>query len=271
MDAEEIRQTVSEGYAKIAEDKGCGCGCGCGCGTPVDKTSLKIGYQQEEIDSVPAGADLGLGCGNPLAFSEIKPGETVLDLGSGAGFDCFLASRRVGEIGLVIGVDMTPAMLAKARENARKGGYSNVEFRLGEIEHLPLADQSVDLIISNCVINLSPDKPRVFREMYRVLKPGGRFMVSDVVLLGKLPDFILDSVAGLVGCFSGAVSRENYLEELAKAGFRGVKIIQETSFPMDCMLNDPTAQKIIAELKITAEALKEIEALVLSVKVAGEK
>jgi len=267
MQQDEIKKVVREGYAKVAQGEGCGCG----CGSFACNTSSKIGYLEEEMNSAPPGSDLGLGCGNPLALSGIKPGETVLDLGSGAGFDCFLASPRVGESGRVIGVDMTHAMLEKARENAKKGNYANVEFRLGEIEHLPLADNQVDLVISNCVINLSPDKPQVFREIMRVLKSGGRIMVSDIALKGELPEYILNSVSGLVGCISGALQKEEYLSILKEAGFTGVKILEETSFPIDCMLNDPTAQKLISDLQLTPEKIRELEGLVVSLKVTGVK
>jgi SAM-dependent methyltransferase len=204
-------------------------------------------------------------------MASLKEGETVLDLGSGAGFDCFLAANRVGKTGHVIGVDMTPDMLEKARANARKGGYDNAEFRLGEIENLPVADNSVDVIISNCVINLSPDKVRVFEEAFRVLKPGGRLMVSDIVLLKKLPDFVRESVSGYVGCISGAILKKDYISAIEGRGFRDVKIIDETLFPIDCMANDPTAQAIIKEKKITAAEIRDIENSVVSVKVSAVK
>ena len=168
---------------------------------------------------IPEGANLGLGCGNPVALASLRPGETVLDLGSGGGIDCFLAARKVGPEGRVIGVDMTAEMIHLARENAQKSGLKNVEFRLGEIENLPLEDGSVDAVISNCVINLSTDKERVFREIYRVLKPGGRMMVSDIVLDGELPAKVKDSVAAYTGCIGGALKRDDYLAAIVKAGF----------------------------------------------------
>jgi arsenite methyltransferase len=169
---------------------------------------LAVGYKKEELDSVPEGANLGLGCGNPTALASLEKGETVLDLGAGAGFDCFLAANIVGVDGLVIGVDMTPEMVDKARSNARKGGYKNVDFRLGELEHLPVADNSVDVLISNCVINLTPYKAAVFNEAFRVLKHGGRFVVSDIVLLKELPHAVKQSVAAYVGCLSGAIMKD---------------------------------------------------------------
>jgi SAM-dependent methyltransferase len=230
-----------------------------------------MGYSEEDLTAAPEGANLGLGCGNPVALASLRPGETVLDLGSGPGFDCFLAAKRVGKEGRVIGVDMTPEMLMRARENARKGRYTNVEFRLGEIEHLPVADNSVDVIISNCVINLSPDKPQVFREAFRVLKPGGRLMVSDTVLLKPLPDFILRSVDAYVGCISGAMRRQEYIETIEAAGFREVQIQKETSFSLDCMLNDPTAQAIITDAKFSPEKLKEFEGALASIQITGIK
>jgi ubiquinone/menaquinone biosynthesis C-methylase UbiE len=183
-----------------------------------------MGYSQEERESVPEGADLGLGCGNPQAIAALRTGETVLDLGSGAGFDCFLAAKRVGRTGRVIGVDMTPEMVTKARGNARAIGASNVEFRLGEIEHLPVPDATVDAILSNCVINLSPDKAAVFREAFRVLKPGGRLAISDVVAMQPMPRELADSVEALTGCIAGSASIEALRALLAEAGFDAVQI-----------------------------------------------
>jgi SAM-dependent methyltransferase len=204
-------------------------------------------------------------------MASLVEGETVLDLGSGAGFDCFLAASKVGGRGKVIGVDMTPEMIDKARENARKGNYENIEFRLGEIENIPAADNSVDAVISNCVINLSPNKKRVFAEAFRVLKPGGRLMVSDIVLLKELPDFIINSIEAYVGCISGAMMRDEYIEAIREAGFGEVKIVDETVFPIELMANDPTAQAIINELDITTEDIKDIENSVVSIKVQGIK
>ncbi|MQY70109.1 MAG: arsenite methyltransferase, partial [Firmicutes bacterium] len=205
------------------------------------------------------------------ALASLKEGETVLDLGSGAGLDCFLAANRVGRKGRVIGVDMTPGMIEKAKENAQKGNYKNVEFRLGEIENLPVADGSIDTVVSNCVINLSPDKRGVFRETFRVLKPGGRLMISDIVLLKELPDFIKNSVEAYIGCLSGAMMRDEYLGAIKAAGFQEVRIIDETSFPIDWMANDPTAKAIMENLNLPPEKVKEIASSVTSIKVRGIK
>ena len=225
---DEIRQAVRENYAAVARADS-GCGCGPACCTPVglpaaDILSRGIGYSESEVSAVPEGANMGLGCGNPQAIAELKPGEVVLDLGSGGGFDCFLAARQVGESGHVIGVDMTPDMVSKARGNAQKGGYSNVEFRLGEIEHLPVADGTVDAIISNCVLNLSPDKGQVFRDAFRVLKPGGRLAISDIVATAVLPEEARRDLALYTGCMAGA-SLIGDLEAMMKsAGFDQVRI-----------------------------------------------
>jgi arsenite methyltransferase len=273
MKEKEIKKIVREGYAEIAKKNHCSCAQVSSCcgGTQAEEISKNIGYSEQEINAVPNGANLGLGCGNPTALAALRKGEVVLDLGSGAGFDCFLAAKKVGKTGKVIGVDMTPEMLDKARENAEKGGYTNVEFRLGEIENLPVADNSVDIVISNCVINLSTDKRRVFNEAFRVLKSGGRFMVSDIVLLQELPQFIKNSVPGYVGCISGAILKEKYLDTVKQAGFLDVSVMDETSFPVELILNDSEAQALIKKTKITPEKLKEIGTRVVSIKVKGKK
>jgi ubiquinone/menaquinone biosynthesis C-methylase UbiE len=274
MKEEKIKKVVREGYAKIAkQDNSCCAPANLCCGSTdlTENISKKIGYTDEELKAVPEGANLGLGCGNPVALASLKEGETVLDLGSGAGFDCFLAARKVGKNGRIIGVDMTPEMIEKARENAKKGNYRNVEFRLGEIENLPAANNSVDVLISNCVINLVPDKSKVFMEAFRVLKPGGRLMISDIVLLKELPDFIKNSIEAYIGCIAGATIKDEYLETIRKAGFQKVKIIDETSFPSEYITNDPTAKAIIENLEIPLEKLKEVTNSIASIKVYGVK
>lgn len=225
-----IKEIVKDKYGKIAT--GSGCGCGSGCQPMPDDTaediSKGLGYSDADLAAVPEGANLGLGCGNPLAFSVLKEGDVVLDLGSGAGFDSFLAARRVGTTGKVIGIDMTPEMIAKATANAKSGGYDNVEFLLGDIEALPLPDNSIDAAISNCVINLVPNKEKVFRELYRVLRPGGRFMVSDLVLLKELPEKVRTDVEAYVGCVAGAILKDQYLAVIRTAGFEDVRIVDQS-------------------------------------------
>jgi len=229
MDENEVKQIVRSEYGRIASqatgsDCGCGCGTGGGCGPSSLDTSKGIGYSDEDISNIPDDAMLGLGCGNPIATSDINEGETVLDLGSGGGIDCFLAASKVGENGHVIGVDMTAQMINRARETLKKEKHENVEFRLGEIENLPVADNTVDLIISNCVINLSPDKEKVFQEAYRVLKPGGRINVSDIVLTKDLPDSIKNDPNSYVGCISGALKEDLYVGFIKKVGFENVSV-----------------------------------------------
>ena len=281
MKKAEITKTVRTRYANIAKQSGSGCcsdaaaertSCCDSTNTATARDISKtVGYTDTDVDSVPEGANLGLGCGNPIALASLKEGEVVLDLGSGAGFDCFLASARVGPKGKVIGVDMTPEMLDKARENAGKGKYKNVEFRLGEIENLPVADNSVDVIISNCVINLSQDKPKVFKEAFRALKSGGRLMVSDIVLLAELPKEIMTSIEAYVGCLAGASQKIDYLEAIKTAGFKEVKVVDETAFPTGLIDNDPTVQAIIEEAHITPEKIKKIASSIVSIKASGLK
>lgn len=273
MDAGEIRKAVRDKYGSLARQGGSCCGSGAACGGPdaAGIAGKRIGYTDEEMGAVPAGANLGLGCGNPTALASLKAGETVLDLGSGAGFDCFLASREVGPAGSVIGVDMTPEMIEKARGNARKGGYGNVEFRLGEIENLPVADGVVDAVISNCVINLSMDKRRVFEEAFRVLKPGGRLMISDLVLARPLPEKIRGSVAAYVGCIAGAMPVREYLAAVEAARFAEVRIAEETSFPPGCLDTDPLAMDLVRRLSLSPEEAALGLAAVRSVKVHGVK
>lgn len=277
MSDQSVRETVKARYRSIAnEDSGsCGpadSGASC-CGASTQETIGKsIGYTDEDLEAVPEGANLGLGCGNPLALSSVKEGDTVLDLGSGAGFDCFLAARRTGESGRVIGVDMTPEMLDKARANAETGGYTNVEFREGEIEKLPVENDSVDIVISNCVINLSPDKEAVFSEIHRVLKPGGKFFVSDIVLAAPLPESIRNSAAAYTACVAGALLKGDYLATIQGAGFDEVNVMRETNYPLDGLANDPKVRNLAEKLEdVSADELKQAARAVLSVQVEARK
>ncbi len=225
MQDDKIKEVVRKSYAKIASNSGCGCSCNCGTYSDNEQIAKSIGYSKEEIDTA-SEANLGLGCGNPVAMGKIKEGDIVLDLGCGAGFDCFLASKRVGETGKVIGVDMTEEMINKAKAIAEKNGYKNVEFRLGEIENLPIDNDSIGVIISNCVINLVPDKEKAFQEIHRVLKSGGRIYLSDIVLLEDISEDIKNDEELLAGCVGGALLRDEYLNIIKKAGFE-VNILSE--------------------------------------------
>ena len=252
LSSNETREVVREKYGEMAK---AGASC-CGGGSCGDASLAEIGYSAEQAAAIPEGANLGLGCGNPLAHAGVQPGETVLDLGSGAGIDAFLAAREVGPTGHVIGVDMTPAMVDRARTNAAKGSYSNTEFRIGEIEHLPVADRSVDVIISNCVINLSPEKEQVFREAYRVLKPGGRLLVSDLVWLTAPSAEVRSSVEALVGCVAGASLKKDYLALIRAAGFSDVEVVAEGTYGADACCGTPEAQAV-ASVKVRAIKAKE--------------
>jgi SAM-dependent methyltransferase len=277
-DKKAVKRVVKAGYAKIAKG-GSSCGgpvssCCCGGSSTAQKANTagkNIGYSDNEMASVPDGANLGLGCGNPTAVAQLRKGEIVLDLGSGAGFDCFLAAQRVGEKGLIIGVDMTPEMLEKAKENAVKGGYRNIEFRLGDIEDLPVEDCLVDVIISNCVINLSPDKPRVFQEAFRVLKPGGRLMVSDIVLLKDLPEAVKGSVGAYIGCVAGAILKKDYIKAIKDAGFSKVEVLSEDAFPVEVFTTDPTATAGILQMGLPINELQDTINSVVSIKVSAKK
>jgi SAM-dependent methyltransferase len=274
MKDEEVKKEVRKGYAKIAKQESSCCGPSAPtCCTPsqAEDVSKMVGYTKKDLESLPDGANMGLGCGNPTAIASIEEGETVLDLGSGGGVDCFLAAEKVGKGGKVIGVDMTPEMIDKARENAKMGKYENVEFRLGEIEHLPVADNSVNLIISNCVINLAPDKKKVFEEAFRVLKPGGRIMVSDIVLKKELPEFIRDSIQAYVGCITGAIMKEDYLDTIKKAGFQDIELVDEKTYPAEFMSNDPQAKAVLKDMDISLEKIQEVVSSISSVNVKAVK
>ena len=261
-EAHDPRATVREKYGAIAAGQPAAdcCSVPCGCnGGDAEPVLAAIGYTAEQSAAIPEGANLGLGCGNPTALAEIRPGEAVLDLGSGAGIDCFLAARAVGPEGRVIGVDMTPAMIDRARQSATQGDYSNVEFRLGEIEHLPVEDGAVDLVVSNCVLNLSPDKPRVFREALRVLKPGGRLVVSDLVLLRPLEPELQRAVDLYVGCVAGAAVRDDYLHMMGEAGFARIQVLREGRYDVGALSlpeNSPEQAAFEVVSSITVRAHK---------------
>ena len=258
----EAKEWVKERYGAIATQAQEGCCCGCSCGDDdAVAVAERIGYRAEEVAAVPEGANLGLGCGNPLALASIAPGETVLDLGSGAGFDAFLAAARVGPTGRVIGVDLTPEMIEQARANAEKGGYANTEFRLGDIERLPVEDASADLVISNCVLNLAPDKPKAFREIVRVLKPGGRVAISDIVLDGPLPAALRESEDGYCSCVSGAIGRQEYVAGMAAAGLQDVAVVSEAD----------AAPLLAGECCGTGLDPTELAGVVTSIHVTGRK
>ncbi|RIE06725.1 methyltransferase domain-containing protein [Candidatus Cryosericum terrychapinii] len=272
MTDKKMKEIVKDKYGRIAAGAASGCGCGC---RPmpeeaVSSISKGVGYSDADLAAVPEGANLGLGCGNPLAFSALKEGDVVLDLGSGAGFDSFLAARKVGKTGKVIGVDMTPEMIAKARANAMAGNFENVEFLLGDIEALPLPDNSVDAAISNCVINLVPDKQKVFQELNRVLRPEGRFMISDVVLLKELPEEVRTSVEAYVGCVAGAILKDQYLAIIRGAGFEDVRVVDESYAAVD--LDDPEVHEVAKQCVGADESrIDDLVHSVASIKVHGVK
>ncbi|MBT8488786.1 MAG: arsenite methyltransferase [Gemmatimonadetes bacterium] len=246
--AQEVKKVVRERYARAATTGSSCCEPSCcadGEATTATEVSKSIGYAESDLAEIPEEANLGLGCGNPTAIASLTAGQTVLDLGSGAGIDCFLAARQVGPEGKVIGVDMTPEMLEKARSNATKGGYGNVEFRLGEIEALPVADESVDVIISNCVLNLSSDKGRVLREAYRVLRPGGRMVISDLVSDVGVPAVVSGSLDAVAGCLP--TFRDAYLDEYRGAGFEHVRIVDESPYPASYLMDDDGVRDYLAD------------------------
>jgi ubiquinone/menaquinone biosynthesis C-methylase UbiE len=269
MKDQDIKKTVRRSYARAAKRQSC-------CGPASDKNaqccpdtkSKTMGYTTQDVKAVPEGSNLGLGCGNPVAIASLNEGETVLDLGSGAGFDCFLAAQKVGKNGRIIGVDMTPEMIDKARENAQKGEYDNVEFRLGEIEHLPAADNSIDVIISNCVINLAPNKYEVMKEAYRVLKPGGRIAISDLALRKELPKKIRDNMEAYVSCVAGAIHIDEYKKAVADAGFKNIKFTINT---VSASVDDDSREKAEKALKLSPEEYDALNASVVSAYIEAVK
>ena len=279
-DRDSIRDTVRTAYASRVKSGGC-------CGPAQEeistedlerfkKSALRMGYSEDEVKRVPEGANLGLGCGAPLVAAQVKPGETVLDLGSGAGFDAFIAAQAVGPEGRVIGVDMTPEMIAQARENATKAGVENVEFRHGFIEQMPVDDDTVDVLISNCVINLSPDKPAVFREAFRVLRSGGRVAVSDIVLTAPLPPAVAENMAAYVGCVAGASLLDDYLSYMKEAGFEDIRVAESQQAVESLPEDDPIVLSVLEGTgsccvdELSAE-IKGIASHVLSAKVTARK
>ncbi|MFZ2472671.1 MAG: arsenite methyltransferase [Methanothrix sp.] len=269
----EIKRAVKEGYARIAKQatshySSPSC---CGCSDIPEEISKRMGYSDEEISAAPPESNMGLGCGNPVALASLREGEVVLDMGAGAGFDCFLASYRVGASGKVIGVDITSEMVDRARANARKGGYTNIDFRQGDLENMPVADSLVDVVISNCVINLVPNKKMVFKEAFRVLKPGGRLAVSDVVLTRELPEFVKRSSKAYIGCLAGAIMKDEYLQIIKSVGFSEVNVVAESSFPVESLLCETSGTEVIENPNISAEQQNEVADSVLSIKVSGVK
>lgn len=270
----EIREDVRKRYGSIAVSSGSCCNpdTSSDCCGSAQEIGLANGYSADNLSDVPDGANLGLGCGNPTAIGSLQTGETVLDLGSGAGFDCFLAARQVGPEGRVIGLDMTPEMLERARANAERGGFTNVEFVEGYIENIPLPDNSVDVVISNCVINLSTDKAQVFREVARVLKPEGRLYVSDLVLTRPLPRMLRKSVSLYVACVAGAMTRTDYLEAIRSAGLQDIAIVSERQYPLDVMTADPSLARVARLVRLLPFLRKRAESVVsLSLRASRDR
>jgi SAM-dependent methyltransferase len=266
MNPESVHRVVRKAYGRIAK-RGTPLGC---CGNSTTVSADTLGYSQADLAEGGQDAYLGLGCGNPLAIAGLQVGETVVDLGSGAGFDCFLAAKRVGSTGKVIGVDMTPEMVERAQALADRNGVTNVSFRLGTIEALPVEDESVDTVFSNCVINLSPDKRQVFREAYRVLRRGGRIQVSDIVLEKPLPFFLRRFVGLYVACVAGALTKEEYLKAIAEAGFKNIRVVGEHNFPLEMLQADPTIGPWIRVLRLIP-GMKAMPQRVVSMQVYAEK
>ncbi len=277
MNNTKFKATVKAGYAKILNRKSkkksvfsslfqC-----CDQNDIAEHIGKKIGYSEQELKTAPEGANLGIGCGNPLSFVSIKKGDAVLDLGSGAGFDCFLAAEKTGKFGKVVGVDITPEMVRQAKKNAEKTGFNNVEFVVGDIEDLPFENNSFDVIISNCVINLSNRKKQVFEEAYRVCKPGGMIVISDVILVRPLPNYILNSVEGYIACLAGAETKESYITAMLSAGFHNITVEKEQPFPLELMISDPIAKKIIAENDLPENEVSDIISSIVSVTIRAYK
>ncbi|MBT8397019.1 MAG: arsenite methyltransferase [Gemmatimonadetes bacterium] len=273
MKEDDIRRAVRDRYGSIAREGSVGCGCGCSTDgeglTDLATIGQTVGYSKDQLNILPEGTNLGLGCGNPTALASLKEGETVLDLGSGGGIDCFLASKEVGPDGRVIGVDMTPDMIERARKAAKAGGYANVEFRLGEIEALPVPDNSVDAVISNCVLNLSPARDRVFKEVVRVLKPGGRIMISDLISVHPTPQFLLENTDALVGCLP--VQEDEYLGELRASGLENVEIVEEKAYPNDLLTADPAVRDYLASHPAQEEIILSFIGSIRSGMIQGVK
>ncbi|MEP1033237.1 arsenite methyltransferase [Ekhidna sp.] len=277
MNTESVKQSVVDSYGKLAKSTQSGLfsklfAC-CDLSDNANQVGETIGYSKEELSAVPEGSNLGVGCGNPSALAKIKKGQTVLDLGSGAGFDAFLASPLVGDHGKVIGVDLSEDMLSLATRNAKKGKYANVEFINGDIEDLPIDDATVDHIISNCVINLSLNKGDVYKEAFRVLKKGGKLSISDIVLEKELPEVIKNSLAGHIACVSGAEKLETYLQYVEQAGFKDIRIDAKANFPLELMLTDPQVMKIAKEMNfnLNSEEAKDIASRVSSISISANK
>jgi len=277
MNSSSVKKSVVESYGKLAKAAGgnflsklFAC---CNPSKLANEVGEKIGYSKTEMQSVPEGANLGVGCGNPSALAKIEQGQTVVDLGSGAGFDAFLVAPLVAGNGKVIGIDLSDDMLALARKNTEKSGYENVEFIKGDIEDLPLENNIADHIISNCVINLSLNKGVVYQEAYRVLKPGGRLAISDIVLEKELPDFVKDSLAGHIACVSGAEKLDNYLQYVKDAGFQDIRIETKTTFPLELMLSDPIVKQFAKQMNfdLNSEEAKDIASRVTSISLSAKK
>ena len=270
MKENEIKRAVREGYAKLAKQANV-CHSSSSDSFDIPEICKMLGYTEEEIQAAPPGSNLGLGCGNPVALAFLNEGEIVLDMGSGAGFDCFIASKQVGSKGKVIGVDMTTEMVDRARANARKAGFTNIDFRQGDLENMPVADNYVDVVISNCVINLVPNKKRTFKEAYRVLKPGGRLAFTDVVLLKDLPEFVKTSTGAYIGCLAGAIFKEEYIELMRSVGFKELTVVSDYTFPIEILASDCGGQAIADIPEFSSWQLQQIKGSISSIKVSAIK